>query len=86
MPFAEQDISSIGGVLMSISSIVSSGMQSMQASINRTTTAGGGLSVGNDDPAAKVLAMRQGEIEVKAAANVIKTGDQMLGSIIDIRG
>jgi hypothetical protein len=30
--------------------------------------------------------MRQGEIEAKAAANVIKTADQILGTVIDIRG
>lgn len=71
---------------MSISSILSSGMQSLQASINRTAIAGSGLYVENGDLAAKIVAMRQGEIEAKAAANVIKTGDQILGTLIDIRG
>lgn len=71
---------------MSISSIMSSGLQSLQAGTNRTTIAGSGLNVENDDFAGKMVAMRQGEIEVKAAANVIKTGDQILGTIIDIRG
>lgn len=71
---------------MSISSILSSGMQGMQASINRSAIAGSGLNVENGDLAAKMIAMRQGEIEVKAAANVIKTGDQILGTLIDIRG
>ncbi|MGB4065738.1 MAG: hypothetical protein WBK19_18105 [Azonexus sp.] len=71
---------------MSISSIMSSGMQSLQASINRTAIAGSGLNVENDDFSGKMVAMRQGEIEAKAAANVIKTGDQILGTIIDIRG
>lgn len=71
---------------MSISSIVSAGMQSMQASINRTAIAGSGLNVENGDLAAKMVAMRQGEIEAKAAANVIKTGDEILGTLIDIRG
>ncbi|MFH1659249.1 MAG: hypothetical protein ABIG35_08030 [Pseudomonadota bacterium] len=71
---------------MSISSIMSSGLQSLQAGINRTTIAGSGLNVENDDFAGKMVAMRQGEIEAKAAANVIKTGDQVLGTIIDIRG
>jgi flagellar hook protein FlgE len=71
---------------MSISSIVSSGMQSMRSSINRTAIAGSGLNVGNDDLAVRMVAMREGEIEVRAAANVIKTGDQILGTIIDIRG
>lgn len=58
----------------------------MQASINRTAIAGSALSVENDDMAAKMVAMRQGEIEAKASASVIKTGDQILGTIIDIRG
>ncbi|MFZ2971341.1 MAG: hypothetical protein WA049_01770 [Ferribacterium limneticum] len=71
---------------MSISSIMSSGLQSLQAGINRTTIAGSGLNVENDEFAGKMVAMRQGEIEAKAAANVIKTGDQILGTLIDIRG
>lgn len=71
---------------MSISSILSTGMQSMQASTNRTAIAGSGLSVEGSEFARKMVAMRQGEIEAKAAANVIKTADQILGTIIDIRG
>jgi len=71
---------------MSISSILSTGMQSMQASTNRASIAGSGLNVEDSDFARKMVAMRQGEIEAKAAANVIKTGDQILGTIIDIRG
>ncbi len=71
---------------MSISSILSTGMQSMQASTNRTAIAGSGLNVEDSEFARKMVAMRQGEIEAKAAANVIKTGDQILGTIIDIRG
>ena len=71
---------------MSISSIIASGMKSLQASINRTSIASSSLNAENDDFAAKMVAMRQGEIEAKAAASVIKTGDQILGAIIDIRG
>lgn len=71
---------------MSISSIMSSGLQSLQAGINRAAIAGSGLNVENEDFAGKMVAMRQGEIEAKAAANIIKTGDQILGTIIDIRG
>ncbi|MBX9720758.1 MAG: hypothetical protein K2X81_05150 [Candidatus Obscuribacterales bacterium] len=70
---------------MSISSILSNGLQNMQASINRTAIAGSGLGVENNDFAAKMVGMRQGEIEVKAAANVIKTGNEILGTIIDLR-
>ncbi|MBT9522144.1 MAG: hypothetical protein IV101_14805 [Dechloromonas sp.] len=71
---------------MSISSIMSSGLQSLQAGINRTAIAGSGLNVENEEFAGKMVAMRQGEIEAKAAASVIKTGDQILGTLIDIRG
>lgn len=71
---------------MSISSILSTGMQSMQASTNRTAIAGAALNVEGSEFARKMVAMRQGEIEAKAAANVIKTGDEILGTIIDIRG
>ncbi len=71
---------------MTISSILQSGMQSLQSSINRTSIAGSGLNVEEGDFASKMVAMRQGEVEAKAAANVIKTADQILGTIIDIRG
>lgn len=71
---------------MSVSSILSAGMQSMQASSNRTAIAGSVLNVEDSEFARKMVAMRQGETEAKAAANVIKTGDQILGTIIDIRG
>lgn len=71
---------------MSISSVISTGMQNMQASINRTAIAGTNLNVENGDFAAKMVAMQQGAIEAKAAANVIRTGDEILGTIIDIRG
>ncbi len=70
---------------MPISSILSTGMQNLQASINRTAIAGNGLNVENAEFANKMLAMRQGEIEARAAANVINIGDQILGTIIDIR-
>lgn len=70
---------------MSISSILSAGMQSMQASINRTAIAGSRLNVENGEMAGSMVAMNQGAIDAKAAANVIKTGDEILGTIIDIR-
>lgn len=70
---------------MSISSILSTGMQSMQASINRTAIAGSRLNVENGEMAGNMVAMNQGAIDAKAAANVIKTGDEILGTIIDIR-
>lgn len=73
-------------VPMSISSILSTGMQSLQSSINRTAIAGSNLNAENDDLASKMVAMNQGSIDAKASANVIKAADQILGTIIDIRG
>ena len=70
---------------MAISSILSTGMQLIQNSTNRAAIAGAGLNVEQDDFANRMIAMRQGEIEAKAGANVIRTGDEMLGTIIDIR-
>ncbi|KXB29255.1 hypothetical protein AT959_14865 [Dechloromonas denitrificans] len=71
---------------MSISSVLSTGMQSMQASTNRTAIAGSALNAEDSEFARKMVAMHQGGIDAKAAANVIKTADQILGTIIDIRG
>lgn len=78
---------------MSISSIVSSGLRSMQASINRTEIAGArisglGFDTGADsgNMAASMVGLRQGANDANVAANVIKTGDELLGTLIDIRG
>lgn len=71
---------------MSISSILSNGMLSLQAGINRTAIAGSRLNTESSDFAASMVALRQGEIDAKAAANVIRTGDEILGTIIDLRG
>lgn len=70
---------------MSINSILSSGLQSMQAGINRASAAGSSLNVGSSDFAAKMVAMQQGGNEAKVAANVIKTGDEILGALISLR-
>ena len=70
---------------MSINSILANGMQSMQASINRTSIAGSNLNIENGNFAAKMVEMRQSEISVKAAANIIKVSDEMLGTMIDLR-
>ena len=74
---------------MTISSIMSSGMQSMQAGISRTAIAAGqiaGLGTQDQNIARNMVELGLGAIDAKAAANVIKTGDEMLGTIIDIRG
>lgn len=71
---------------MSVSSLLSLGMQGLQASINRTAIAGSRLNVDNANLASDMVAMRQGATDAKMAANVIKTGDEILGTLIDIRG
>lgn len=61
----------------------------MQAGINRTSIAssriaGFGAS-DSGDMAADVVGLRQGVIDVKAAANIVKAGDEMMGTLIDLR-
>lgn len=70
---------------MTINALFLAGMQSLQSGLNRTAIASTGLNVERDDFANRMVALRQGEIEAKAAANVIRTADEMLGTIIDVR-
>jgi len=75
---------------MSFSAILSSGMQSMQASLNRTAIAGSQISgmgkdTDNAEMAASMVGLRQANIDAKAAANVIKAADGMLGTMLDLR-
>lgn len=71
---------------MSISSILSSGMQGMQAAINRTNVASSRIAADGSDMATNIVGLHQGEIDAKIAADVIKTGDEILGTIINTRG
>jgi len=74
---------------MSVSSILLFGMQGMQTSINRTDMAssrisGFDLSTNTSDMAANMVALSQGANDAKIAANVIKTGDTILGTLMDM--
>ncbi len=71
---------------MAISATLTAGMQTLQASMNRTAIAGSRLNVDDGDLANRMVDMQRGAIDAKAAANVIKTGDEILGTIIDLRG
>lgn len=74
---------------MSISSLLASGLQGMQAGINRTALAAGRIAstgVAGEHAANTVVDLSRGAIDAKIAANVVKTGDQILGTLIDIRG
>ncbi len=75
---------------MAINSIMSSGLQGIQSGINRASRAGGqiaGVALSGEvgDMTASLIDLKIGELQVKASANVIKVGDQMLGSLIDIK-
>lgn len=74
---------------MSISSVISIGLQGVQAGINRTDAASGriaGLNQATDSASAadSMVELLQGSNEVKMSANVIKTGDEILGTLIDM--
>ena len=73
---------------MSISQVLATGLASMQSSINRLGATSGKIAAfGTQDEqiAANLVALRQDEIGTKLAADVIKVGDQVLGTIIDLR-
>jgi len=71
---------------MFISSVLSTGLQGMQAAINRTGIASSRIAAGDSEVAVNIVGLHQGALDAKIAANVIKTGDDILGTIINIRG
>jgi hypothetical protein len=75
---------------MSISSVLSAGLQGVQAGFGRTNQAAGqiarfGANLTTGDLATPILDLKISEIQVNASASVIKIGDQLLGSLIDIK-
>ena len=75
---------------MSISSTISIGLQGVQAGINRTDAAssriaGFNLATDSSSTAGNMVDLLQGSNEVKMSANVIKVGDQILGTLIDMK-
>ena len=75
---------------MSVNSILNSGLQNMQASINRvgiasSRIAGFGLDTDSSDMANHIVELMQGANDAKVAGNVIKTGDELLGTLINLR-
>jgi hypothetical protein len=76
---------------MSINSVLLSGAQGVQAGIGRANQAAGqiarsGPNFGSGDLALPILDLQIGEIQVKASASAIKAGDQLLGTLLDIKG
>ncbi|MDD5175377.1 MAG: hypothetical protein PHQ05_02990 [Sterolibacterium sp.] len=75
---------------MSIGSVLSAGMQGVQAGIDRSDRAAGqvarlGTDIDSSDVTASLIDLKVSEIQVKASANVIKAGDELLGTLVDIK-
>lgn len=75
---------------MLIGAAVGLGLSGMMRGINRvdsagTTIAQSGVSQDTESISRAMIEQKIGEIEVKASANVVKTADKMIGTIINIR-
>jgi hypothetical protein len=74
---------------MSISATIASGLQGMQAGIYRTDAAGSriaglGLNTDSGYVAASMGDQMQGANQVKLSADVVKAGNEVLGTLIDM--
>lgn len=75
---------------MAVNSVLSAGVQGVQAGLSRATAAAGDIaragSTGeNVDLATSLVDLKIGEQQVKASATVIRSADEMLGTLIDVR-
>jgi hypothetical protein len=75
---------------MSITSMLSSGLNGIQAGTAIVNRAGGQIArvstvLDNVQLANSAIDQREGELQVKFGADVVKVADQLLGSLIDIR-
>ena len=75
---------------MTISASIAAGLQGMQAGINRTDMASGriaGFNLSTDSKyvSESMVDQMQGSNQVKLSADVVKTGDEVLGTLIDLR-
>lgn len=76
------------GSPMSISTTISTSLAGVQAGMNRTAIAGSRISMNANDASAlarNMVEQMEDAHQVKMSANVIKTADEMLGAIIDVR-
>ena len=69
------------------SSVMSSGIQGLQAGMGRANQASGEIAragtTGSGDLAKSMVDLKVSEQQVKASAAVVKTADDMLGTLID---
>lgn len=75
---------------VSVNSVLSSGVQGIQAGLNRANQAAGqiarsGTTDENGDLATPIVNLKASELQVKASAAVIKTADELLGTLIDTK-
>lgn len=69
---------------------LSAGLQGVQAGIDRVNQASAkiarvGSSAESEDLAVPIVDLKIGEAQVKASAALIKIGDEILGTLIDIK-
>ena len=73
---------------MTISTSLSAGLQGIQAGMQRVNIAGGRIAVHAADAevlAANTVEQMMGRRQVDLSAQVVKTADQMLGTLIDLK-
>lgn len=75
---------------MSVNSVLSTGIQGVQAGISRANQAAGeiaraGTTDQNGDLLTPIVNLKISEQQVKASAAVIKAADEMVGTLIDIK-
>jgi hypothetical protein len=75
---------------MSLHSMISNGLRGIQAGQSKVDRASGQIaqiSTFQDSTAVAdaMVAMREGEFQVKFGAEVVKVADELLGSLIDIK-
>lgn len=70
------------------SSVLSVGTQGMQAGFARASEAASNIARGGDDLGdltTSLVDLKAGEVQVKASAAVVRSADDMIGTLIDIK-
>ena len=73
---------------MTISTSLSMGLQGIQTGMNRIAIAGSRIAASSPDPeilATNAVEQMSGSHQVGFSAQVVKTADQMLGTLIDLK-
>ncbi len=75
---------------VSTNSLLSTGVQGVQKGIARANDAAGaiarnGTTEQDGDLATPIVELKRSELQVKASAAVVKTADEVVGTLIDIK-